>query len=179
MVPVIHDKLTLDQILEIFDRHDRCDISLLPEEIENLTLYLSQKVDACKYKVDEIRARAGLQLIYSNEHKEAADTLNREAERLEKRMVWAMQARGFEKIKGIKYSVRVNTSYETEISEKPFHATKVMFPEYVREKITYSWDKDAIKSDLEAGKCPLAAASITKNYRPVFKINKESANAEE
>jgi len=153
--PQIVPKMTFEAIIYAMDWNDNNpdpQACFTPEELEVLVNQLPAKIDGCaqweaKLADDAKRARE-----YSRKFAEAARQIESQLERFEGYVIRAMEKNGFEKMPGEAFQVSIRKSLSVNPTRHPTADDALSdLSRFVRTKITYEWDKTAIKEALKAG----------------------------
>lgn len=99
-------------------------------------------------------------------------SIARNRDRLRERIVYVMQENGKAEIGGERYRIRLRDSPASLDIQRPANADDAAkWPQYV--KISYEWDKTAIKADKIMAKAPADLPGTLKvGHWPEFKLNK-------
>ena len=142
--------------------------------IERLNDRLRNKIDAYRFKHDELKAIAKIHRGYAREQDAKAKALENEAEGMKKRLVYYMEKMGFDALPGEQVKATLSKPSETYASKKiasPTISMAYKYREFIRTK--REWDWPAIKAaakegdDLALGLCE---KTVTRSFS--FKANK-------
>jgi hypothetical protein len=131
------------------------DDDLLPEEFDPAEVVgdIKDKVDAIKWRLDSWAASAKMieeEYIKPLKQKQAA--LLGKAERLKEYVQHQMITNGFEKLPGEMFRVQVQNSPMSVVTKDFANANYYLnYPEFVVQKTTYDWNKEALKDALDKG----------------------------
>ena len=173
IVPEIHDGMSLNDILTILELHDSGQVELSPEQQDRVTGLLINKVDGCKHMLDHWEDEAKRHAAYALEHAETKRAIQAKAERLENRIVWAMQRNNFEALPGKEFKVKIGKTERVEILSEPTEEHSINFPELVRTKLTFAWDKASVKEHIEKVGESFPYAKVVKHFSPKFSLNRK------
>jgi hypothetical protein len=132
------------------------------------------KLDAIKFKIDDWLGKAEmLKTQWLEPIMKERNALIKRAERLEDYVRFEMEQNQFEKIPGNLWSARFRLNPPSVNITMPATADLFWdFPNYVKETVSYSFDREAIKADIKAGK-EVPFASIKQTKRLEFVARKE------
>lgn len=134
------------------------------EDHKRLGEVIRSKVDRCVLFIRDIESRIQRHKDFENEHKAARLHLEKSLENFNKYVVYTMQETGFEKLPGEQFQFSLGKSQETLVHRECTAADVEMLPEFAKAKITYAWDKIAIKAALKSGSFPADFAGLKINY---------------
>ncbi len=167
MKPVIHDHMSLDELFAALSGNDEGDYDLTIEELERLRGLLLNKVDGCRYVLDDWKAEAARHAAYVQEHMDRKRKLDRKVEKREKDIILAMRSQKFERIQGNEFAFKLKRSERTIIESEANETLFNQYPDLIRKKesVDYSWDKAAVKVVVEAKACPAdIKAKVEENF---------------
>jgi len=140
---------------ELLNRLRDIDDDLLPEEFDPAEVVgdIKDKVDAIKWRLDSWAASAKMiDEEYIAQLRQKRDAILGKAERLKQYVQFQMVTNGFEKLPGEMFRVQVqNSPKSVETKELATPQMFLNYPEYVVQKTTYDWNKEALKEALNKG----------------------------
>ena len=154
VVPVIHHDMSLNDILTAMDLHYDETLPLADEDLELVQKLLLMKVDGIKFRLDEWASDAARHQAYALEHAEAKRVIEKKAENLEKRVLWAMQRSNKTELAGIEFKVELKTSKSVSTTAEPLPEHATQYPDLVRVKegvTTYHWNLTPVRQAIEKG----------------------------
>lgn len=132
---------------------------------------LKDKVDAIYTVVERLQGESARLAVNADRFKTASKQIEKQAERLKDYVAWNMEQQGFEKLPGINWKIQLQKSVEVKAEREPVAEDALEFPDLVRRKISYSWDKTAIKEYWKKGGIFIYAHTVL-NKSCRFYINK-------
>lgn len=172
VLPAVEPGMSTAQMLSVCSAIDEGLLTLTDEQHQMLTDQLRSKPDSLRYVVDELTDQAKRHRDYAREHMESARVAEAHAERLKNYLAWAMRRFGFEKLTGEQWQISLRKSERIDVVGEADETAAQHAPEFVRTKVSYEWNKAAIKDAVKSGTYPLANAQLTEHYSPQFKANK-------
>jgi hypothetical protein len=142
---------TLETILARLSDLDNAqvDVEFDPAEVVG---ELAQKVDAIKTVIDRLEKESERLDEAATSFAMASSAVKNNAKRLRNYVQYSMQSHGFEKLPGTLWRMQLqNSAPALKTTKDPDAENAVYMPEFVRRKVIYSWDKDAIKESLAKG----------------------------
>lgn len=155
---------TLAQILKSFREAEECDLALDEHSKEEL----AEKVDAYHAVISKFEALKTDYLTQIEALDTKVDKIDLKIERIKEHLVYLMQSFGWESLQGKAVKLSLRASESIEVSKDLDFSNSLMAP-YRREKLSYSWDKSALKEALKEGKTFGNRVFIKKTVRPHFK----------
>lgn len=174
--PPIHENMTFEAIiycLEWNDNNPDPQSCLTSEELDIVVKQLPAKVDGCAQWVDKLTDDAKRAREYARKFTEAARQIEAQAERFLGYVKHAMEKNGFEKMPGDAFQVAVRQNPPSVVTTRSPNADDALseLERFVKTKITYDWDKTAIKEALKAG-ATFDFASMESSTRVQFSVRK-------
>ena len=173
--PAIYEKMTFEAIIYALNWNDtnpNPNDCLTGEELEIIVNQLPQKVDGCAQWIDKLADDAKRAREYARKFGEAARQIEAQIERFESYVLRAMKKNGFEKLPGEAFQVSLRKSSSIATTRQPTADDALSdLGRFVRTKITYEWDKAAIKDALKAGN-DLDFAHVDQSTSVQFSIRK-------
>lgn len=158
-------KNSLGQMMELLRDLDD---DMLPEEFDPETLIgdIRDKVDAISWKINDWKHKA---LMIDEEYIQPltrkAATLRGKAERLKEYVRIEMQRLEVERIPGNLCRVQLQNSQKSvELTEAATPSLYLNYPELIRQKTEYLWDREAIRAHIEAGESFTFANLVQKKH---------------
>ena len=119
---------------------------------------LAVKIDAYVYFLDQLEQGAAFFKSKSEEALQAKKQYEAMIERMKNNIKFTMQELNTDELRGNEYRYKLSRSKpKVEVNEEQIPAS------YLKEKITYSADKDLIKQDLDKG-IEIEGARLIENY---------------
>lgn len=143
-------QLTLKSMVEILDRSEteEVDLSLIQEVIKALPT----KVDGCAQYLDSLDDEIARAKDYSKRFSELAKQIEARKERFEGYLKHSIEANNFEKLTGEAFQLSIKKNPPSVITKRDADAADSLnYPDFVTSKITFAWDKKALKEGIEAG----------------------------
>ena len=143
-----------DSLLEIVEKLVAVDAGtaeISPDDHAKLGELLHSKVDRVVYFIKEIESRIERHKSYESDHKEARKHLEKSLDKFKDYITHTMKVGSFQKLTGDEFHIGTRKSEEIVIERDPTPTDAEMFPELVRSKITYEWNKSILKDWLKNG----------------------------
>lgn len=167
------DLSTDSSLLEIVSHLQRIDQGIeevTPEQHAALGEVIRTKVDRCVGFIKEIEERIARHKSYEDEHKDARKHLEAHLARFQEYIVYTMKTGQFEKLPGDEFMFGIRRSEETFVSREPTAEDAEQLPEFCKTKVSYQWDKTAIKAAIKADRLPVGIAGIKINNNLTVKV---------
>lgn len=167
------DLSTDSSLLEIVSQLQKIDQGIeevTPEQHAAIGEIIRTKVDRCVGFIKEIEERIARHKTFEDEHKDARKNLEAHLARFQEYVVYTMKAGQFEKLPGEEFVFSTRRSEETYVSREPTAEDANQLPEFCKTKVSYQWDKTAIKAALKADRLPVGIAGIKINNNLSWKV---------
>lgn len=163
---------TLLEIAEQLAAIDDGGEDITPEQHAALGVLLREKVDRVVYFMRDVESRIDRHKLYAAEHFDARKSLEKSLAKFKDYLVHAMQTGGFEKLSGDEWQIGTRKSEEVVLHREPTAVDAEMWPELVRTKTTYEWNKVALKEFAKEGPLIDGVASIRINKNITTRVKK-------
>lgn len=163
---------TLLELAEKLALIDQGGEDISPEEHAALGVMVREKVDRVVYFLRDVESRIERHKAFEADHREARKSLEKATEKFKDYICHAMQIGGFEKISGEEFQIATRKSEEVVIQREPTPADAEMFPELVRVKTSYEWNKANLKEFCKGGTLIDGVAFIRINKNLTTKVKK-------
>jgi hypothetical protein len=143
-------KLSIKGMVEILDRSEseEVDLNLIQEVIKALPT----KVDGCAQYLDSLDDEIARAKDYSKKFSDLAKQIEAKKERFEGYLKQSIESNNFEKLTGDAFQMTIKKNPASVITKREADAADSLnYPKFVASKITFSWDKKALKEGIEAG----------------------------
>lgn len=147
---LIEDDSTLLELVEKLVAVDG-GAEISKEDHAKLGELLHSKVDRVVYFIKEIESRIERHKSYESDHKEARKHLEKSLDKFKDYITHTMKVGSFQKLTGDEFHIGTRKSEEIVIERDPTPTDAEMFPELVRSKTTYEWNKSILKDWLKNG----------------------------
>jgi len=148
--------MTPDSLKTLLDKFAPIDDELPPEDFDPAALIgdIKDKVDAIKWKIDDWEYKAKmLEEAWIKPLQQKIRSLKGKADGLKDYMKAQMIEHSFEKLPGQAFRAQLQNSKASVVVDKePLFQDFQAYPAYVRQDVSYTWNKVAIKDDLDLGK---------------------------
>ncbi len=145
-----------------------------PDDSPKLLAEIADKIDAIKIYWDKLGVEAELFSDYAAEHTATARAIYNRIDRERERVKWIMEQQDFSKLPGRQWRLQIMPRADKlETTQNPTPEIARDEPRFVRRKVSYEWDKEAIKSAIADG-CVFGYGKVVKVSSPQFFPNKES-----
>lgn len=149
-------KAFIDNLFDSVDENGEVDIDM--DILEDLKEQRQTKLENIALYIKNLASEASAIKEEENSLSERRKRLERKCERLKGILVRSMVENGEKELSSARYCAKIRDSKATEIYDD-----KILPPKYIIGKTTYSFDKMAIKKDIEAGN-EVAGARIIVNH---------------
>lgn len=142
--------MTLKELVEVLDRSEseEVDISLIQEVIKALPT----KVDGCAQYLDSLDDEIARAKDYSKKFSDLAKQIEARKERFEGYLKHSIEANNFEKLTGDAFQLSIKKNPPSVITKREADAADSLnYPDFVTSKVTFAWDKKALKEGIESG----------------------------
>lgn len=163
---------TLLELAEKLVEIDEGGVDITPEEHAALGVMVREKVDRVVYFMKDVESRIERHKAFETDHKEARKHLEKSLDKFKDYVAHAMQIGGFEKISGEEWQIGTRKSEEVVIQREATAADAEMFPELVRVKTTFEWNKTNLKEFTKGGQLIDGVAFIRINKNLTTKVKK-------
>jgi glutamine cyclotransferase len=146
----LSDVMTLKQMVEVLDRSEseEVDLGLIQEVIKALPT----KVDGCAQYLDSLDDEITRAKDYSKKFSDLAKQIEARKERFEGYLKHSIESNGFEKLTGDAFQMTIKKNPASVVVKREVDAIDSLnYPGFVTSKVTFSWDKKALKEGIEAG----------------------------
>lgn len=143
-------QLTLKNMVEILDQSEseEVDLALIQEVIKALPT----KVDGCAQYLDSLDDEIARAKDYSKKFSDLAKQIEARKERFEGYLKHSIEANNFEKLTGDAFQLSIKKNPPSVITKREADAADSLnYPDFVTSKVTFAWDKKALKEGIEAG----------------------------
>jgi len=145
---------------------------ITPEAMKQLGVVLREKTDRVVHFIKDCEARIQKHKDFEAEHKEARKHLEASLDRFKDYIVHTISTSGFEAIPGKEFVISTRKSEETVIFREPTAMDAEQWPELVRTKTTYEWNKQTLKDWQKRGENVLDVSGIRINYNVKIGVKK-------
>jgi hypothetical protein len=146
----LSDVMTLREMVEVLDRSESEEVDL--EILQAVIKALPTKVDGCAQYLDSLDDEITRAKDYSKKFSELAKQIEARKERFEGYLKRSIESNGFEKLTGDAFQMTIKKNPPSVITKKEVDAADSLnYPNFVTSKVTFSWDKKALKDGIEAG----------------------------
>jgi hypothetical protein len=146
----LSDVMTLREMVEVLDRSESEEVDL--EILQAVIKALPTKVDGCAQYLDSLDDEITRAKDYSKKFSELAKQIEARKERFEGYLKRSIESNGFEKLTGDAFQMTIKKNPTSVITKKEVDAADSLnYPNFVTSKVTFSWDKKALKDGIEAG----------------------------
>lgn len=163
-MPVINlieeQDVTLASLVATLQAVDNDSMELSPEEHLKLGSLIRNKVDGCAKFIKHLEGRIQAHRDFEKEHQESRKFLEAALQRFEDYVVYTMAQGQFEAMSGEEFTFKTRKSESVVCHRDPSKSDLDNMPEFVTEKVSYSWAKDAIKKAIKSGYPMAGFASI-------------------
>lgn len=147
---MLETKLTLAQMVEIIDSSETEEVDLAL--IQGVIKALPTKVDGCAQYLDSLEDEITRAKDYSKKFSDLAKQIEARKERFEGYLKNAIEGNSFEKLTGDAFQLSIKKNPPSVITKREADAADSLnYPNFVTNKITFSWDKKALKEGIESG----------------------------
>jgi hypothetical protein len=144
------DVMTLREMVEVLDRSEseEVDLGLIQEVIKALPT----KVDGCAQYLDSLDDEIARAKDYAKKFSELAKQIEARKERFEGYLKHSIESNGFEKLTGDAFQMTIKKNPPSVITKREADAADSLnYPNLVTTKMTFAWDKKALKEGIESG----------------------------
>ena len=143
-------QLTLKSMVEILDQSEteEVDLALIQEVIKALP----SKVDGCAQYLDSLDDEIARAKDYSKKFSDLAKQIEARKERFEGYLKHSIESNNFEKLTGDAFQMTIKKNPASVITKRECGGDDwITWPQFVTSKVSYSWDKKALKEGIESG----------------------------
>lgn len=145
---MLETKMTLSQMVEILDRSESEEVDL--NLIQDVIRVLPTKVDGCAHYLDSLDDEIARAKDYSKKFSDLAKQIEARKERFEGYIKNAIEGNNFEKLTGDAFQLSIKKNPPSVITKREADAADSLnYPKFVTSKITFAWDKKALKEGIE------------------------------
>ncbi len=113
---------------------------------------IREKVDAIHTVMGRLKLEAARLADAAELFKQASKGVEKNLDRLEGYVLFAMKSQGFEKLPGVHWRAQIQATTPSIVATRDATADDLLdHPAFVRRKVEYSWDKKALKEHLANG----------------------------
>jgi hypothetical protein len=142
--------LPLSRMVEILDKSETEEVDL--GIIQSVINHLPYKVDGCAQYLDSLDDEIARAKDYAKKFSDLAKQIEARKERFEGYLKHSIEANNFEKLTGDAFQLSVKKNPPSVITKREADAADSLnYPDFVTSKITFAWDKKALKEGIEAG----------------------------
>lgn len=123
-------------------------VDITPEDLGMVFEGLREKVDAYKGITDYMMAQANTLKSKAKEFADRGKTLENQAKNIKKHMAFLMSQNDTLELLGDQYTVKILKSESIDTTQDPNEDLSLKYPELIRQKISYEWNKDKLKKVL-------------------------------
>jgi len=149
-------KTTLQEYLNLISDIEDGLIEITPEKLGIVFNGLKQKIDGYVELIEYMQERSVALKQRAQKIQEKAKSLENAEKRIRSYIAFLLDINETPELYGKTYKVGVRRSYQVEMKEKPTEENQAKYPELMRQKILYEWDKAQIKTILQSGPLPIA-----------------------
>lgn len=156
------------------DQQDDAQLMYTLDEIKILMDFMIQKVDGCAQYADTLEDHAARARDYARKFTDIARQCEARYEKFLSYIKQAMERHGFEKLPGDAFQVAIRQNPVAVITYRSPTADDALseLERYIKTKISYEWDKTAIKEAMKAG-ITLDFANLETTTRAAFSVRKK------
>lgn len=147
---------TLQEYLNLIADIEDGLIEVTPEKLGIVFDGLKNKIDGYVELIEYMQERASALKSKAKKINEKAKALENAEKRIRAYIAFLLDINEAPEIYGHTYKVGVRRTYQVEMKEEPTEENQAKYPELMRQKITYEWDKARIKEILQTGPIPIA-----------------------
>jgi uncharacterized protein YihD (DUF1040 family) len=142
--------MTIKEMVEILDRSEAEEVDL--NLIQAVIKALPSKVDGCAHYLDSLDDEIARAKDYSKKFSDLAKQIEARKERFEGYLKNAIEANNFEKLTGDAFQMSIKKNPASVITKRECDAADSLnYPDFVTSKVTFQWDKKALKEGIESG----------------------------
>jgi len=146
----VSNQMTLREMVEVIDRSESEEVDL--NLIQAVLKALPTKVDGCAQYLDSLDDEITRAKDYSKKFSDLAKQIEARKERFEGYLKHAIEGNGFEKLTGDAFQMTIKKNPPSVITRREADAADSLnYPDLVTTKMTFAWDKKALKEGIESG----------------------------
>jgi len=148
--PTIADVMTLKELVEVLDKSEseEVDLALIQEVIKALP----SKVDGCAQYLDSLDDEITRAKDYAKKFSDLAKQIEARKERFEGYLKHSIESNNFEKLTGDAFQMTIKKNPASVITKREADAADSLnYPNFVTSKVSFAWDKKALKEGIEIG----------------------------
>jgi hypothetical protein len=164
---------TDNSLFEIVQELKLLDTGMKDASVETMAALgevIRTKVDRCVLFMQDVEARIQRHKDFEAEHKAARQYLEGSLQRFNDYVVYTMQVGGFEKLAGEEFVFGTRRSEEIVPQRDATAGDAEMFPDLCKLKVSYQWDKAALKDAIKKGTLPDGMAGVKINHNLTRKV---------
>lgn len=144
------NKMTLKEMVEVLDKSESEEVDL--NFLQAVVKQLPTKVDGCAQYLDSLDDEIARAKDYSKKFSDLAKQIEARKERFEGYLKHSIEANNFEKLTGEAFQLSIKKNPPSVITKREADAADSLnYPDFVTSKVTFAWDKKALKEGIEAG----------------------------
>jgi hypothetical protein len=142
--------MTLKELVEVLDRSESEEVDL--NLIQAVLKALPTKVDGCAQYLDSLDDEITRAKDYAKKFSDLAKQIEARKERFEGYLKHSIESNGFEKLTGDAFQMTIKKNPASVIARREADAADSLnYPNLVTTKMTFAWDKKALKEGIESG----------------------------
>jgi hypothetical protein len=146
----VSNQMTLKEMVEVLERSETEEVDL--NLIQSVIKALPSKVDGCAQYLDSLDDEITRAKDYSKKFSELAKQIEARKERFEDYLKHSIESNNFEKLTGEAFQMTIKKNPACVITRREADAVDSLnYPNLVTTKITFAWDKKALKDGIESG----------------------------
>ena len=149
-------KTTLQEYLNLISDIEEGLIEITPEKLDIVFDGLKHKIDGYVELIEYMQERSNALKDRAKKIQEKAKALENAEKRIRAYIAFLLDVNEAPEIYGHNYKVGVRRSYQVVMKQEPTEENQAKYPELMRQKIIYEWDKSRIKEILKTGSLPIA-----------------------
>ena len=171
--PVLNDHLKPHEIMDLITASESGYLLLTDDEHKFMRTLIKNSVDRLTEFHHKIEKEIQLNEEYAKQRAKKAKTLKNQLARLDNYVTTIMIKGQYEKLPGHEFHIKLSKPRGSVVVDRePTEEDYKNHKKYVREEVTRSWIKDAIRKDLERGEYFLGNAEIIKEPKAKFELKK-------
>lgn len=143
-------QMTIAELASAIDLSETEEMSLT--FLDQVLKALPTKVDGCAQYLDSLDDEIARAKDYSKKFSDLAKQIEARKERFEGYLKHSIEANNFEKLTGDAFQLSIKKNPPSVITKRDADAADSLnYPDFVTSKVTFAWDKKALKEGIEAG----------------------------
>jgi len=143
-------QLSIRGMVEILDKSESEEVGL--ELLQSVIKALPSKVDGCAQYLDSLEDEIARAKDYSKKFSDLAKQIEARKERFEGYLKHSIEANNFEKLTGDAFQMTIKKNPASVITRRDADAADSLnYPNFVTSKVSFAWDKKALKEGIETG----------------------------